>query len=174
MRTLCIDPGTYESAFLVWDGRPIEMGFVSNLEMRARLKENAFGGAEIVAIEMIASYGMPVGRETFETVLWIGRFQECAVPPVRLVYRKDVKMHICGATKAKDANVNQALRDKYGEKGTAKSPGLLYGVSKHIWSCVAIADYMDGQRGVIVPGTGINDSRFHVPPHDPQDALPFA
>jgi hypothetical protein len=101
----------------------------------------AESGAEIFAIEMVASYGMPVGREVFETVRWIGRFQQAWRDPetVRFVYRKDVKLHLCGSARAKDANIRQALIDKLGPVGTKAVPGPLYGVKSHIWSALAVA-----------------------------------
>ncbi len=86
-----------------------------------------------VAIEMIASYGMPVGKEVFETVLWIGRFIEAVHPhPVALVYRKDVKMHLCGTTRAKDPNIRQALLDRFGKEATK-------GIKKDMWAALGVA-----------------------------------
>jgi hypothetical protein len=138
---LAIDPGTTESAFIVWNGRVVESGFISNEEVNSRLFLGTFAEHDTVAIEMIASYGMPVGKETFETCVWIGRFIERSrIDPV-LIYRKDVKMHLCQSMRAKDANISQALRDKHGEKGTKDKPGPLYGVSKHVWAALAVADY---------------------------------
>lgn len=109
-----------------------------------------------LAIEMIASYGMPVGREVFETCVWIGRFQQAWHSPedVRLVYRKDVKLHLCGTAKAKDANVRQALLDLYPRTGggatpqigTKAKPGPLYGVSSHAWPALAVAVTLRGDR----------------------------
>lgn len=139
---LALDPGTTQTAYIVFDGCVIYgMGHVENNELLALLKSGDLLPYETVAIEMIACYGMPVGKETFDTCLWIGRFMERAKKPVSLVYRKDIKLHLCGTTKAKDGNVSQALKDKHGEVGTKKNPGPLYGVSKHIWSALAVADY---------------------------------
>lgn len=142
MSILAIDPGTTESAFVVWDGKVTDSGFVSNEVMRhffnARL---SFMQADVIAIEMIASYGMAVGKETFETCLWIGRFMELAKREPRLVYRKDVKMHLCQSMRAKDANIRQALIDKLGVVGTKKAPGPLFGISGHLWAALAVADY---------------------------------
>ena len=44
---------------------------------------------------------MAVGREVFETCLWIGRFVEAWYEPdaVQLVYRRDVKLHLCGSAR---------------------------------------------------------------------------
>jgi hypothetical protein len=102
-----------------------------------------------VAIEMIASYGMPVGREVFETCVWIGRFQQALESPgtAELVYRKDVKLHLCGSPRAKDGNVRQALIDlfpatgggKTPQIGTKKQPGPLYGMSSHAWAALGVA-----------------------------------
>lgn len=156
MRVVALDPGTTETAMVVWDNGLIEADYLPNMEMRARLKANHFGGADLVAIEMVESFGMAVGKETFETVRWIGRFEECAIPPVMLVYRKQVKLHLCGTHKAKDANISQALRDKHGEKGTAKKPGKLFGISKHLWSALAVADYAleHADNYILTPGNG--------------------
>jgi len=140
-RILAIDPGTEQSGFVVWDGTVVEAGFIDNQSLRHRLTERSFGGASICAIEMIASYGMPVGREVFETCVWIGRFVERVGMPAHLVYRKDIKIHLCGTAKAKDGNIRQALIDKHGKQGTKKEPGPTYGVSGHLWAALAVADF---------------------------------
>jgi hypothetical protein len=126
---LSIDPGTIQSAYVIWDNKKKnikEKGIVSNEDMLKLIENNE--DTEIV-IEMVACYGMPVGKTTFETVLWIGRFVQLAKKST-LVYRKDIKMYFCNTTRAKDSNVRQVLIDRFGETGTKKTPGKLYGVSK--------------------------------------------
>jgi hypothetical protein len=124
----------------------LESGVATNAAMIDMLQMCT---ADRLCIEMIASYGMPVGREVFETCVWIGRFQQAWNAPdaVELVYRKDVKLHLCGTTKAKDPNVRQALLDlfpptgggKTPQIGTKKQPGPLYGVSSHAWPALGVA-----------------------------------
>lgn len=144
MRIVAIDPGTTQSALLVYeDGKVIESVFLSNYAILDRIKANNFGRANWIACEMIASYGMPVGKETFETVLWIGRFMERAKIPFKLVYRKDIKVHLCGTAQAKDSNIRQRLIDLLGPQGTKKNPGPTYGISKHAWAALAVAVYAD-------------------------------
>jgi hypothetical protein len=144
---LAIDPGTTESGWCLFDcGAVLESGVMSNEAMRDAIRRSP---ADVLAIEMIASYGMPVGREVFETCVWIGRFAQVWKQPddVEFVYRKDVKLHLCGTTKAKDPNVRQALLDMFprtgGGKtpqiGTIKQPGPLYGVSTHAWPALGVA-----------------------------------
>lgn len=141
MTLLAIDPGTTHSGW-VWysDGKVYESGVSINAEIIDLLRTSV----DPVAIEMIASYGMAVGAEVFETCLWIGRFMQAAGPDrVRLVYRKDVKMHLCGTPRAKDPNVRQALIDRWGGKaeaiGNKQRPGPLYGVKSHAWAALAVA-----------------------------------
>lgn len=145
MRTILgIDPGTTESAYILWDGTVKEKGFLPNAEilfMLRMLHNEGTWRPNGIAIEMIASMGMAVGQETFDTCLWIGRFIERAHIKPRLVYRKEIKMHFCGTPRAKDTNVRQSLIDRHGAPGTKNNPGTLYGVSKHIWSALAVADY---------------------------------
>lgn len=145
-RILAIDPGTVESGWVIYDGSVLDSGVCKNhmmLDMVKRSREPD------LAIEMIASYGMPVGREVFETCVWIGRFVQAWFNPsaVKLVYRKDVKLHLCGSPRAKDPNVRQALIDRFpatgGGKvpqiGTKSQPGPLYGVSSHAWPALGVA-----------------------------------
>jgi hypothetical protein len=40
--------------------------------------------------------------------------------------------------RAKDSNIRQALIDRFGEPGTKKVPGLLYGIKKDEWSALAL------------------------------------
>jgi 5-methylcytosine-specific restriction protein A len=61
-----------------------------------------------------------VGAEVFDTVLWAGRFAEAAHRvPVVLLPRRAVKLALCGDSRARDANIRQALIDRFG--GTAAS-----------------------------------------------------
>lgn len=144
--TLAIDPGTDQSGWCLYDGSVIDSGVADNHDILSRIKNST---ASSLAIEMISSYGMPVGRETFETVRWIGRFQQAWHSPesVRLIFRRDIKIALCGTTKAKDANVRQAILDRFPRSGGGKTPqvgtkskpGPLYGVKSHAWSALAVA-----------------------------------
>lgn len=149
---LAIDPGNTESAWCVHqNGRLIACKKQPNAEVLAMLhgapEGLRFGPETNLAVEMIASYGMPVGREVFETCLWIGRFVEAWTMRGlhhRLVYRKDVKMHLCHNLRAKDSNIRAALLDRYGPGreiaiGTKKKPGPLYGVAGDEWAALAVA-----------------------------------
>jgi len=90
---------------------------------------------------------MPVGREVFETVLWIGRFVEAWNVRGRqhvLIYRRDVKLFHCEHQRATDSNIRAALIDRYGPGklkaiGNKKAPGPLYGFKGDHWSALAIA-----------------------------------
>ena len=139
-----LDPGTHETAIVkMVDGKIARAEILQNAQLLAMLRNGNFRNT-ITAIESIASYGMAVGKETFETCEWCGRFREAVernLGEVRKVYRKDVKIHLCGTVRAKDGNISQALRDKYGDKGTKKNPGPTYGISKHMWAALAVADY---------------------------------
>lgn len=140
---LAIDPGPKESAYVVYGTKGISAyGKIDNYELRRRIYSGELEGYNKGVIEMIASYGMAVGAEVFETCVWIGRFIEvldAEAITYDLVYRKDVKMHICGSVKAKDANIRQALIDRFGPQGTKKNPGVLYGITKDKLAALAVA-----------------------------------
>lgn len=146
-----IDPGNESSAWVLYDHpsrRIYGKGFMPNAELSQRIGDFFGGPTPECVIEMIASYGMAVGAEVFETVYWIGRFAErwSAVTSVEAhrMFRREVKIHLCGTSTAKDPNVRQALIDKFGpgkEKaiGKAKTPGPLFGVSGDVWAALAVA-----------------------------------
>ena len=147
---LAIDPGTEQSAWIVWDGqRVLDCGIERNIAVLHRLRhahtdaDPWMPSPKLMAFEMVASYGMAVGAETFHTVLWTGRFVEAWEGATNehawQVYRKDVKLHLCQSMRAKDGNIRQALIDRFGEVGTKKTPGPLYGVKSHIWAALAVA-----------------------------------
>ena len=140
MRIFGVDPGTTESGWVLLSAGRVENSGVSpNYDLLRWVQ--AGQGADALAIEMIASYGMAVGRDVFETVRWIGRFQQAWRDPeaVRLVYRQEVKLHLCGTPRAKDANIRQALIDQLGPQGTKKAPGNTYGVKSHAWAALGVA-----------------------------------
>ena len=110
-----------------------------------------------MVIELIASFGMPVGREVFSTAIWIGRFIQAHEPsgPWLGLFRRDVKMHLCNRANARDSNIRQALIDRYGPSkkaavGTKAAPGPLHTVFKDVWSALALActafDFIEAGR----------------------------
>jgi hypothetical protein len=141
---LAIDPGPEQSAYVEYGVRRrkvVSFAKCSNEDLLSNLRSNC--AIDTVVIEMIASYGMPVGREVFETCVWIGRFTEASRWHVDRISRGAIKLHLCGSMRAKDANVRASLIDAFGGKekaiGNKKSPGPLYGVSGDVWSALAVA-----------------------------------
>ena len=161
---LAIDPGNEQSAFCFVDietYRPLYFAKESNQEAMQHMIEVCSDPANnviCVAIEMLASYGMNIGRTCIETAKEIGRFQERLsdyVNEVNYIYRKDEKMCICGHMQAKDSNVRQALIDRFAEfdtkngKGTKNNPDWFYGFKADIWQSYAVAVcWIDGKRGL--------------------------
>lgn len=139
MTILAIDPGPSQSAYVLWDGKVIlECGILDNQNM-LRLLEARPRNADVV-IERIESYGMAVGREVFETCFWTGRFIGAADAwqAISLVPRREVKLHLCGSARAKDSNIIQALKDRFGGKGTKQKPGMTYHLKADIWQAFAL------------------------------------
>lgn len=151
---LAIDPGNVESAYCIIEEetyKPVLFEKINNddliIKLKPILKEYYINA---VIIEMIASYGMPVGREVFDTCIWIGRFYESFISCtgiIEYIYRKEEKINICGSMKAKDSNIRQALIDRFGEVGIKKTPGWFYGFKKDIWAAYAVGiTWLDKQK----------------------------
>lgn len=160
---LGVDPGTTKTAYAVYS--PSINGNIGTIKITGKIDNATFLNSipeicsnfevEYMAIEMMASMGMAVGQTTLETAVWIGRFLESWLTcksknnpganqePYQLIYRIDEKLHLCGTPRAKDANIRQAIIDRYGGVkgnviGTKKAPGPLYGVSADMWAAIAV------------------------------------
>lgn len=134
---LAVDPGNVDSAYvrLTGKGRILSFGKVPNEEM---LRVFALPADHRVS-EMIASYGMPVGRSVFDTCVFIGRLLQSVTPaPVTLLPRLEVKLAICKSPKANDSTIRAALLDLYGPQGSKKSPGPTFGMTGDVWAALAV------------------------------------
>lgn len=131
-----------------WAAKNRRIRKVDNEELRNKLVFANEQGWQWAAIEMVASYGMAVGREVFDTVLWIGRFYEAlsiqmAQKP-RLLCRIEEKRHICHDSRANDPAIRRALIDRFAThdlkngKGTSKNPDFFYGFKADIWAAYAV------------------------------------
>lgn len=159
------DPGTEKSAIVVYDSdKPLVLGahHYANADVLELLSSRGSVGFlwkqinATLVIEEIESYGMAVGREVFVTVRWTGRFEQAwggnnNDPAVVQMPRRIVKQHLCHTARATDANIRQALIDRFGpgpEKavGLKKTPGPLYAIKGHAWSALAVAVTYADQR----------------------------
>lgn len=141
MTVLGIDPGPVTSHWATFDGRCIEAGSFSSDEPGAWP-----ASYDAAAIEKVASYGMAVGSEVFETCFVSGRFYEFITDnifpeQVARPTRKEIVVELCGSSKAKDSNVRQYLIDRFGPPGTKNNPGTTYGIVKDQWQALAVAVY---------------------------------
>lgn len=157
MLILAIDPGNKESAYCLMDDayRVHDKGKVSNNELLSYIWTHAKQVDHLVC-EMIASYGMAVGAEVFETCVMIGKIERTAdikeIPHSR-VFRLEEKVMICHDSKAKDTNIRHALIDRFAQHdttrgtGTKKNPDWFYGFAKDIWSAFAVGVvYLDKRK----------------------------
>lgn len=151
-KVLAIDPGNIESGFVIAEydehdiTRVLRVGKLENHEIMQIIAESE--KIDFV-IEMIAGMGMTVGKEVFDTCVWIGRFWERALTrdfhEMQYIYRREEKLCLCGSARAKDANIRQALVDRYAPgqpnygKGTKKQPGFFFGFSADMWAAMAVA-----------------------------------
>ena len=138
-----VDPGNEQSAYTILeDGslRPVAAAIVPNSALLDIIANHPGKDNTRFAVEMVASYGMAVGKTVFDTVFWLGRFYEAAngYAARDRVYRMDIKMHLCHNSRAKDANIRQALIDRFGEVGTKKAPGWFYGFKADMWAAYAV------------------------------------
>lgn len=170
MRVLGVDPGTRMSGMLLYDTDTEEVLHseeVDNKDLLDALRSaklcGVFDTGDIeLAIEDIEGMGLMVGKDVFETCIWIGRFIEAweynhGGSEAHRISRGDEKIVICGCKTVinpqtgkrkavSDSMIRKAVIEKFpasgGGKtpqvGTKKLPGPLYGVKGHCWSALAI------------------------------------
>lgn len=160
MNILAIDPGNVLSGWCILDDntlKPLNFDKSLNQDLLAILSnQDSMTPPDAVVIERVASYGMAVGKEVFQTCEWIGRFTQRAQDlglPVGYVYRREEKVHICKDSRAKDSNIRQALIDRFAQhdlkngKGTKKDPDWFYGFRADIWMAYAVGlTYIEQDR----------------------------
>jgi hypothetical protein len=142
MKILAIDPGTTQSAFVVWDTDRqefigLKMGIVDNDLLLKSIDEYAVD-ADLIAIEAVQNYGFQMGRTTIETIMFTGALRQessvmCSWATVKLYGRPTIKGHFNAKN---DATIRSSLRMRYGE---ARKGEKLEGVKKDIWSALALA-----------------------------------
>ena len=154
---LAIDPGNAQRAFCLMrdDYTPLNKGKVSNAELLEYIAGHG-AGVSMLVTEMIASYGMPVGAEVFETCVMIGKIEQLAdslgIPHCR-VFRAEEKLYICHDSRAKDTNIRHALIERFAQHdkargtGTKKQPDHFYGFANDMWAAYAVGVvYLDKLR----------------------------
>jgi hypothetical protein len=151
MKILALDPGNIETAYCLYEhegDKVIKAAKVKNEEMLEILQEYKDSGeVDIMITERIACYGMAVGASVFSTCIWIGRFIQLWDPLKQEgLFRREVKMHLCNTTRAKDKNVNRVLLDRFGDwthgktgKGTSAHPSQLYGFNNDMFAALGVA-----------------------------------
>ena len=155
---LAIDPGNVMSAYVMVEEntyRPITFGKVENEKLLSLVKEYTNPQTPAI-IEMVASYGMAVGKDVFDTCVWIGRYTQAAIDAgacVDNIYRSEEKMNLCHRQNARDSNIRQALVDRFSThdfksgKGTKKNPDFFYGFANDVWAAYAVAvTYIDKRK----------------------------
>lgn len=151
MRVYAVDPGFEQSALVVYDGRTVlNHQTVPNAQLLSEIADRTRTSEHVLVVEQIASFGMPVGAEVFETCVWSGRFIQAwtgyraPLMPWTRLKRHEIKSHLCGNQRAKDAHIRQALLDRFGpgkDKAVGRKalPGPLYGLVADEWSALAVA-----------------------------------
>ena len=168
MKILAIDPGTNHSGFVEYDTlhgriRRSESKWENASLLDWLRQESCWRDCEqnVLVVEDIEGMGLAVGKSTFLTCRWSGRFQEAWEAQggrVEWVGRGEEKITLCGRATyrdprtgkmrgVKDPEIRRAIIERFpavgGGKvpqvGTKKNPGPLYGVASHAWSALAVA-----------------------------------
>jgi len=159
MLVTAIDPGTEESALVVYDSLAktiFTFRTWPNSDLVNWLATHS-GPLDPLVVEMVESFGMPVGAETFATVWWSGRFHQAWRGPAHQLSRRAVKLHLCHSARATDANVRQALIDRFGPGkeaaiGLKSKQGPLYGLKSHEFAALGVALTWAETAGVVAEG----------------------
>lgn len=159
---VAIDPGNIQSAVCVMDAvtyAPLVHFKMPNRDVVTFLRTQV-SGRDPVVIERVASYGMAVGREVFDTCVWIGYFAAVAEltgspDRVHYIYRQEEKLCLCHDSRAKDQNIRRALIDRFAAhdlkngRGTKKNPDFFYGFAADQWAAFAVGcTYLDKVHGI--------------------------
>ena len=127
-KILAIDVGTVDSGYAIMrfdkdDIKLLSFGKIANEALMQIIKNN---GYDQLVYEQFQSFGMAIGESTIESILWNGRLIQAAIDrgiPVDRIYRKEEKLCLCNTLRAKDANIRQALIDRYAKTDKKNGKG---------------------------------------------------
>jgi len=149
---LAIDPGSKRSAYVIVQQCGQVVGeILDNFELIGRLRELPLRSL-VPVIEMVSCYGLPVGKDVFTTVLWIGRFCQTIEDvignnKVTLLPRQRAKQVFYLGCNSNDSMIRYAIIKLYGGKenalGNKAAPGPLYHIHYDLWQALALAIAFD-------------------------------
>lgn len=155
MLILAIDPGTYQSAYVLWNGEQLlKTGIMLNHELYEVFVEiQSFVKFQEIHtyIEGFEPRGNRIDQNCIDTIWWAGQFYAWChffqLNPSRIP-RGHVKKHFKVKqrhTHNADTQIRQALIEKYGPKPTKSYPNPVYSTCRmaaDIWQAWALAVMM--------------------------------
>ena len=138
-----IDPGSARCGLVLYhpgptlaEDRILEARVVMPGEAIIALKSSP---GRLVVLEMPDAMGMPCSRDLLRTAWWAGCYAQAAEGVAQELTRREIKLALCGSSRANDTAIRARLIDLYGPPGTKKSPGRTYGVKGDAWAALAVA-----------------------------------
>lgn len=148
MKVYGIDPGPSKCGFAIVSECGELTGSVETTEdmlyLASRIWPTGMGPC-VIAIEQVAPYGSgALSPDIIETCEVIGKLKWlCSQlgPDVHVlpIFRKDVKNHWTGKVSGPANVIRNALLAEYGQQGTKKEPGKLYGITSHAMDALGLA-----------------------------------
>lgn len=150
MTVLGIDTGDKESAYVLFNGNVLKCGKLPN----AQVEDLIFNGWDVVvAVEAPTLFGKRVYPQIMETAIQAGRFLglgAARVKTVRRFSRQETSLHCAGARSCDDKQMKHCLIERFGDVGTKKNPGPLYGLSgADMFDALAVAVTAYDKEGVV-------------------------
>lgn len=165
---IAIDPGDKVSAWVIFrpwqvsDGKQSPFKVVSFGRMKNAELRNSLGRLHVddrhdltMVIEMLRARGMPTANEEFETCVQIGMFRKLWIPGKwSYAFRGDIKLCLCGVSRAKDTNVRAALIELWGGEKRAMAGKKCFKCKGKGWfgSGRLVCDECQGEKWTIKPG----------------------
>ena len=146
-QVLGIDQGTYQSAWVLWNGQTVlGHGIEPNFILIDRLRNWPMPYPDF-AIEELVSYGPKTASHELLDAAYIGGVFVGTWPGILHITRMrrvDIKKHLCGTIAGvNDAVLRGELIHRFGGKekavGKKATPGPFYGIKSHTWQALALA-----------------------------------
>lgn len=143
-QVIAVDPGPNISGWCCYSANDIIAGVDENAVVLALIQST---GSSALVLERVQNYGRILGKSTFDTIYWTGRFAQAGYDrghTVQRMYFADVREHFCGRrSKVKERDVWLTIVERYGGHatavGTRKAPGSIGHVKGHARSAFALA-----------------------------------